>query len=263
MAFDGIVTKAVTNEIHKLCGSRVDKIFQPNNNEIILGLYLNKKNYALDICIDAQNYRINLTTHSKPNPQIAPNFCMLLRKNLIGLKLKNVTTFDLERLVILDFEGFDELDDIVSKKLVVELMGKHSNIILLDDINIIIDSLRHIKEIDENYRDILPHTKYSLPASNKINFLELKKFEDFKKYINTTNFDNLPTQISETFNGISKSFVFNIINKLKLDSLECIYNYIQEIINNIGTNNLFFEKIDCEEKIAKDYSLFLRYTDYP
>ena len=150
MAFDGIVTKAIATEISELNGSRIDKVFQPNKNEIIIGLYLNKKNYAIDICIDSQNCRINLTTKSKQNPQVAPNFCMLLRKNLIGLKLKNIITFDLERLVILEFEGFDELDDIISKKLVIELMGKHSNIMLLDDTNIIIDSLRHIKDIDEN-----------------------------------------------------------------------------------------------------------------
>ena len=112
MAFDGIVTKAITTEITPLCGARIDKVFEPNKNEIILGLYLNGCNYALNICIEAQNCRINLTTHSKPNPQIAPNFCMLLRKNLIGLKLKNIITFDLERLIILEFEGFDELDDI-------------------------------------------------------------------------------------------------------------------------------------------------------
>ena len=186
MAFDGIVTKAITTEISELCGARIDKIFQPTKNEIILGLYLDKKNYALDICIEAQNCRINLTTNSKPNPQVAPNFCMLLRKNLIGLKLKNIITFDLERLIVLEFEGFDEIDDIISKKLVIELMGKHSNIILLDDSNIIIDSLRHIKETDENYRDILPHTKYIFPTSNKISFLDLKNFDDFKKYINKT-----------------------------------------------------------------------------
>ena len=112
MAFDGIVTKAITTEITPLCGARIDKVFEPNKNEIILGLYLNGCNYALNICIEAQNCRLNLTTHSKPNPQVAPNFCMLLRKNLIGLKLKNIITFDLERLIILEFEGFDELDDI-------------------------------------------------------------------------------------------------------------------------------------------------------
>ena len=260
MAFDGIVTKAIATEISELRGARIDKVFQPNKNEIILGLYLNKKNYAIDVCIDSQNCRINLTTNSKPNPQVAPNFCMLLRKNLIGLKLKNIITFDLERLVIFEFEGFDELDDIVSKKLVIELMGKHSNIILLDDTNIIIDSLRHIKEIDENYRDILPHTKYSLPTSNKFSFLELKDFDDFKSHLDLSDIDALPAQISNTFNGISKSFINSVINKFEIkelnnSSLEIIFNYIKNIINSIGTDNLSFEEIKNKEGIVKDYFL--------
>ncbi len=260
MAFDGIVTKAIATELSELNGARIDKVFQPTKNEIILGLYLNKKNYALNICIDSQNCRINLTTNSKPNPQVAPNFCMLLRKNLIGLKLKNIITFDLERLVILEFEGFDELDDIISKKLIIELMGKHSNIILLDDANIIIDSLRHITEIDENYRDILPHTKYSYPTSNKCSFLELKDFEDFKNLLDISDIGTFPTQISNTFNGISKGFINSIIKKLEIkdltvSNLELIYNYIKNIIDNIGTNNLSFKKVKNQEGIIKDYFL--------
>ena len=270
MAFDGIVTKAITSEISQLKGSRIDKIFEPNKNTIILGIYQNGINYALNICIDAQYCRINLTTHQKTNPQVAPNFCMLLRKNLIGLKLKNIITFDLERLIILEFEGFDELDDIISKKLVIELMGKHSNIILLDDSNIIIDSLRHIKEIDENFRDILPHTKYTFPTSNKISFLELKDFEDFKEHLNLSSpnsasnnnndINNLPTIISNIFNGISKNFINAIIKKLEISdtsdtSLEKIFNYTNEIITNIGTSNISFESIKNNDGTIKDYFL--------
>lgn len=260
MAFDGIVTKAIVAELSELNGARIDKIFQPNKNEILLGLYLNKKNYAIDICIDAQNCRINLTTNSKPNPQVAPNFCMLLRKNLIGLKLKNLITFDLERLVIFEFEGFDEIDDIISKKLVIELMGKHSNIILLDESNIITDSLRHIKETDDNYRDILPHTKYIFPTSNKINFLDVKDFNHFKKIIDVTEISQLPTQISNIFNGISKNFISSIINKFEIkelnsSNLEIIFNYIKNIIDNITTNNLSFEEVKNQEGIVKDYFL--------
>ena len=279
MAFDGIVTKAVTQELSNLCGARIDKVFQPNKNEIILGLYLDKQNYALDICIEAQNCRINLTTNSKPNPQIAPNFCMLLRKNLIGLKLKNIITYDLERLIILEFEGFDEIDDIISKKLIVELMGKHSNVILLDELNIITDSLRHIKETDENYRDILPHTKYVFPTSNKISFLDLKNFEDFVSKgtpFFDTNLDQkraspltqLPEQISNTFNGISKSFVQSIMNKLEISelndiNLEKIFNYIKEIISNIGTNNLSFEESKNQDGVVKDYFLISSKSSSP
>ena len=270
MAFDGIVTKAITSEISQLKGSRIDKIFEPNKNTIILGIYQNGINYALNICIDAQYCRINLTTHQKANPQVAPNFCMLLRKNLIGLKLKNIITFDLERLIILEFEGFDELDDIISKKLVIELMGKHSNIILLDDSNIIIDSLRHIKEIDENFRDILPHTKYTFLTSNKISFLELKEFEDFKEHLNLSSpnsasnnnndINKLPTIISNIFNGISKNFINAIIKKLEISdtsdtSLEKIFNYTNEIITNIGTSNISFESIKSNDGTIKDYFL--------
>lgn len=275
MAFDGIVTKAITTEISQLTGARIDKVFEPNKNTIILGIYQNGINYALNICIDAQYCRINLTTHQKPNPQVAPNFCMLLRKNLIGLKLKNIITFDLERLIILEFEGFDELDDIISKKLVIELMGKHSNIILLDDTNIIIDSLRHIKELDENYRDILPHTKYTLPTSDKLSFLEIKNFEDFKAHLNSSiskknntqsinlsdlKPNDLPINISNTFNGISKNFINAIIKKLEIKEttdkeLKKIFDYINQIIANIGTNSLSFEQIKNSDNIVKDYFL--------
>ena len=263
MAFDGIVTKAISTELFPLNGARVDKIFEPNKNSIILGIYKDGINYALSTCIDAQYCRINLTTHKFSNPQVAPNFCMLLRKNLIGLKLKNITTFDLERVIIIEFEGFDELDDIISKKLVIELMGKHSNIILLDDENIIIDSLRHIKEIDENFRDILPHTKYFFPTSNKNNFLELKDFSDFKNKLN--NFDildinNIANIISNTFNGISKNFINTIIKELEITeindlNLKKIFNYINKIIDNIGTNRLSFEPIKNDKDIVKDYFL--------
>lgn len=266
MAFDGIVTKAITEELLELRDSRIDKIYQPNKNTIILGMYKDGKNYALNVCIEAQNCRINLTTKTKPNPQEAPNFCMLLRKHLIGLKLKNIITFDLERLIIIEFEGFDDLDDIISKKLVIELMGKHSNIILLDEVNIIVDSLRHIKEKDENYRDILPHTKYTFPTSNKNNFLDLKDYNDFKKYINTTDINELPICISNTFNGISKNFINEIIKKLNItkvsdDSINLIFNYINDIINKIGTKNLSFEKIENEQGIVKDYVLIPKQTN--
>ncbi len=145
MAFDGIVTKAIASELQELAGARMDKIFQPNKNTILLGFYLDGHHYLLNLCTDAQNYRIHLTTHPKSNPKVAPNFCMVLRKHLLGLHIKSITTNNLERLVVIDFEGFDEVDDIISKRLIVELMGKHCNIILLDEQNIIIDSLRKFR----------------------------------------------------------------------------------------------------------------------
>ena len=269
MAFDGIVTKAISQELQNLSGARIDKVYQPNKNEIIIGLYTNGCNYALNICIDSQNGRIHLTTHAKQNPKIAPNFCMLLRKNIIGLRLKNVITSDLERVITIELEGFDDVDDIISKKIIIELMGKHGNIILLDENKVIIDSLRHISNQNESYRNIYPHEKYIYPTSTKYNFLEVSNYEEFKKKLDLTNsYEDLPKEISNKFNGISKSFVCSILNNLQISkvtekSLERIYNYITNIINNIGTDNLDFQNIINQDGKIKDYSLILKNNNTP
>lgn len=268
MAFDGIVTKAIASELQQLSGARIDKIFEPNKNTIILGFYLDGKNYALNICIDSQNYRIHLSTHSKPNPQVAPNFCMVLRKNLIGLRIKNVITSNLERVVTIEFEGFDDVDDIISKKLIIELMGKHCNIILLDDNGIIIDSLRHIVSSDLSTRSIIPHNKYLYPSNNKYNFLDICTSKDFENKLyssNSSNLDieNLPICISNTFNGISKTFIISAINNLEITevsnlTLNKLYDYISQIIYNTDNLNLAFEKLKLPNKKTEDYSLIIK-----
>lgn len=252
MAFDGIVTKAIASELQQLSGARIDKIFQPNSNNIVLGFYLNGFNYALNICTHPQNYRIHLTTHPKPNPKVAPNFCMVLRKHLIGLHIKNIITNDLERIVTIEFEGFDDIDDIITKKLVIELMGKHCNIILLDNENIIIDSLRHINNEDTTHI-VIPHIKYIYPTSDKFNFLDCVNFEDFNNKLSTTDISNLPISISNTFNGISKNCISYIINKLNITNLPDIYCYLSRLVAETDSLNLKFET----DEDGKDYYLLL------
>lgn len=250
MAFDGIVTKAIASELQQLSGARIDKIFQPNKNTTLLGFYLDGSNYLLNICVDAQNYRINLTTHAKPNPKIAPNFCMVLRKHLLGLHIKSIVTNNLERLVIIDFEGFDDIDDIISKRLIVELMGKHCNVILLDDQNFIIDSLRHINN-ENSVRAIVPHVKYIYPTTDKYNFLDCSSFQDFYKKVSSTK------SINDVFNGISKSFIHNSLQHLGIDelnetTLKKLYEYVLDIIYRTDSNLLDFKQIDS---VKRDYFL--------
>ena len=256
MAFDGIITKAVATELNLLSGARIDKIFEPDSNTVVLGFYLDGLNYALNICINPQNYRINLTTHSKRNPKVAPNFCMVLRKHLIGLRIKNVITNSLERIITIEFEGFDDVDDIITKKLIIELMGKHCNIILLDDQNIIIDSMRHIN--NENATHIvIPHIKYTYPTINKKDFLS-KTLEDFKseieKQTTITNKDLLPKIISSTYNGISKKYVSYIINENSLEKNEDIYNYLKDIIYRTDSLKLKVELKDNDYFLIPDDS---------
>lgn len=250
MAFDGIVTKAIASELQQLSGARIDKIFQPNSNNVVLGFYLAGTNYALNICTNSPNYRIHLTTHPKPNPQVAPNFCMVLRKHLIGLHIKNIITNDLERIVTIEFEGFDDVDDIICKKLIVELMGKHCNVILLDDDNTIIDSLRHINN-ENSARVIVPHIKYSYPEPTKQNFLEYTNFDDFEKAVFSTGENEVSVAISNTFIGISKNYIEFIIDKLGTSNLKEIYNYLEEVISKTEAQSLKFEKS------KKDYFLVL------
>lgn len=257
MAFDGIVTKAVASELQQFSGARIDKIYQPNKNNIILGFYYNGENYALNININPKNYRYHLTTHPKKNPKVAPNFCMVLRKHLIGLHIKNIITNNLERIITIEFEGFDDVDDIITKKLIIELMGKHCNIILIDEQNIIIDCIRHIN-LENSSRNISPHTKYTYPPVTKLNILETKNFEEFIKPLNIKKLEDISTNISNTYNGISKSFIDNIINNLKIndlnnDNLKKIYSYITNIINLTDSNKLKFESIYNNDTIIDYY----------
>lgn len=276
MAFDGIVTKAIIAELQQLIGGRIDKIYQPNKNDILLGFYLNGANYALNICTNAQNYRLHLTTHAKPNPKNALNFCMLLRKNLMGLRIKNIIATNLERVVTIEFEGFDDVDDVITKKLIIELMGRHCNVVLVDENNIIMDSLRHISSSDNTLtRDIVPHVKYVYPTTNKLNFLEVTNFQDFKLKlhldVDKTLVSHLPTCLSNTFNGISKSFVDYAIYVLDIDRslkittpiLENLYQYIYDIIHDTNCSHLGFAIVKDANGKRKDYALTKKETNEP
>lgn len=269
MAFDGIVTKSIVAELqNNIIGAKINKVFEPSKNEIILGLYSNKKNLALNLCINPSNYRVNLTTNSKPRPFKAPNFCMLLRKHLIGNRIINISTFDLERVIVFTLEGYNELNDLIQKKLIVELMGKHSNIILVNDNNRIIDSLRHLDSTQKSSRDILPARVYEFPASNKISFLDIKNFEEFYEILLPKLEDSsLNKAISNTFTGISNSFVLSCINEANCGhsndkaNIESLFNYMKCIINNIGTKNISCKLLSTNGKINNDYSVVLQEND--
>ncbi len=229
MAFDGIVTKAIVTELQELVGSKIDKVHEPDKNTIVLGLYSQGKNYALNICIDAHNCRLNLTTHNKLNPLVAPNFCMLLRKHLIGGKISGISMQGLERIVNIEIETINEFSEIENKTLILELMGKHSNIILKNQNDIIIDAMRHIAS-NNSYREILPSRIYTLPQSNKYEFTKLSGPEEFGEKLEIDSTENdYAKKLSNTFTGISLSFAKSAVEQRKLPE---IYNYINEIINS-------------------------------
>ena len=248
MAFDGIICSAIVAELNSsILNGKINKIFQPNKNELILGIYFAGKNFALDACISPVNYRISLTTQSKPNPKNVYNFCMVLRKHLIGGTIKRIYMSSLDRIIYIDIDCYNELNDHITKTLVFELMGKHSNIILINSSNIIIDSLRHLNKLDNSIRNILPGSEYVAIENNKLDFLS-STFDCFYNCIK--NSTNISSAISNNFIGFSKSGIeyilqdlkFKDINNISLADCKILYQYIKFLLNNINNDIL---KVSC------------------
>lgn len=241
MAFDGFVTKAIITELNNnLIGAKVNKVLQPTKSEIILELYGNGKNYSLLLSCDPEFCRIGLTKYSKPNPQNALNFCMLLRKYLVGGKILEISNYDLERTVQIKFSCYNELNDLVTRKLYIEIMSRQSNIVLTNENNIIIDSIKHF---DTSTREMLPAHEYEFVPIAKKSFIEL---ENSSAFINLIPEDSiLSKSLPNLFIGFSKTFVNSLLHKLEINDttfsnadLINLYNTIKEIISNFGTNKI-------------------------
>ena len=170
MAFDGVVIAGLVSEFKKrLVGGRIYKIYQPEVDEICLVI----KN-RIDDCnvterlvlsVDASLPIMYLTSELKDNPMVAPNFCMLLRKHIGNGRILDVVQPDFERITEFTIEHLDELGDLCRKKLIIEIMGKHSNIIFTDAEGTIIDSIKHVSFQVSSVREVLPGRRYVYPPN--------------------------------------------------------------------------------------------------
>ena len=171
MAFDGITIANITKELSEtLLGGRIYKIAQPESDELLLTIKNNGSQYRLLLSADASLPMVYLTETNKPSPMTAPGFCMLLRKHLQNARITAISQPGLERAIHLRLEHLNELGDLCEKKLIVEIMGKHSNIIFCDDKDQIIDSIKHISGMVSSVREVLPGRPYFIPQTqNKWN----------------------------------------------------------------------------------------------
>jgi len=194
MAFDGMITKAVVTELNDvLKKSKVNRVLQPNKNEIVLETYNNGEKYFIEINISSDMCRVSLTNHFKPNPQNAYNFCMLLRKYLIGTKILEISNYDLERTIEIKFEGYNELNDLVKRRLYIEIMSRQSNVILTNENNIIIDTMRHFENKE---RSLLPANPFKFTPILKSSFIEIETFSDFLELISENGEEKLSRKIN-------------------------------------------------------------------
>lgn len=239
MPFDGIVTKAVTEELEQnIINGRISKIYQPTDTEVLITIRNNKRNYQLLTSIHPTYARFHLSKEKFANPQEPPMFCMLLRKHINGAIIEAIDQPSLERMITFKLRTVDEIGDTSYRYLVIELMGRHSNLLLLNETkDNIIDSLKHVPATQNRYRTILPGFSYIAPPSqHKINPLSMERDSVIKRL--DFNAGKLDKQIVQLVEGFSPFIAKEIVHRARLGSMD---SYNDE-----------FLKI-CEQMMLKKY----------
>ncbi len=246
MPFDGIVVKCIVNELSEvLTGGRIEKIFQPESDEIIINIRAKGRNLKLLLSANPSYPRIHLTDSSKDNPLAPPVFCMLLRKHLSGGKITGIEFHNFERIVTITAESVNELGDLTEKRLIIEIMGRHSNIILLNADGKILDSIKHIDSEVNRVREIMPGRAYiSPPPQDKTNpeTLDLDKFIAESKAVSGSGVEKHLLNSIKGFSpllckevcflaGIDGSKPFSSLSGAEIDSL---LKALKEVIEKIS-----------------------------
>lgn len=243
MAFDGIVISNVVRDMKEnLIDGRIYKIYQPEKDELNLVIKNNRENYRLLMSADASLPLIYMQQSSKENPMTAPNFCMLLRKHISNGRIVDVYQPGFERIVVVVIEHLDELGDLRRKKLIIEIMGKHSNIIFATEDDMIIDSIKHISHMVSSVREVLPGRQYEFPpAGGKISPLEVSQ-------------DELASRIRNTPSNAIKAIYQNITGFSPVAAAELCYR--AGIDGNMPTDSLTDDDVNrlCGEfeKVVTD-----------
>lgn len=257
MAFDGITIACMAHELQEhLTGGRITKIAQPEADELLLTIKSKKDIYRLLLSASASLPLVYLTERNKPSPLTAPNFCMLLRKHINGGRILSVTQPSLERILRFEIEHLDEMGDLCRKYLIIEIMGKHSNIIFCSDTGQIIDSIKHVSAQMSSVREVLPGREYFIPATQeKANPLDITE-NPFTGLISKKN-AKLSTALYTSLTGLSPVAAEEICALSSLDSDRGANSYEQEeLIHLYRTLVRFLEPLK-----AGDYKPAIYYRE--
>lgn len=220
MALDGIFLYHLKNEISDFAvDSRVDKIHQPSRDELVITLRSREGSKRLLLSCNADSARIHFTEFPPENPPKPPMFCLLLRKRLTGAWITSIVQEDLERILRINFSGTDELGDKTSYSLIIEIMGRYSNIIFVDKDDKIIDSVKRIDENKSQVREVLPGVTYAAPPKqDKLNIFDAE-LEDIKAQINGSS-KGIYKAAMDIIKGVSPIVCREIENGLSLDAFK-------------------------------------------
>ncbi|MGY0837470.1 NFACT RNA binding domain-containing protein [Aerococcus urinaeequi] len=214
MSFDGMFTHALIKELNTtLAGGRIHKIQQPYEMELVLTIRANRKNHKLLISAHPSFGRIQITEQAYNNPETPPNFTMVLRKYVEGNIIEGIEQYDNDRIIIFNLTRRDELGDASQQQLIVEIMGRHSNIFLLDKDKKIIDAIKHVPMYQNTFRTILPGATYQLPPhQNQVNPFKVGENFEADKSLMTTKF--LQSQLM----GLGRDSAIELAHLIEIDS---------------------------------------------
>ncbi|ANC76804.1 hypothetical protein ABE65_008330 [Fictibacillus phosphorivorans] len=218
MSFDGIMTRAITTELQNtLTSGRISKVYQPHKTDLVFTIRANGKNHKLLLSANPSFARVHLTEHTYENPDTPPMFCMLLRKHLEGAFIEKIEQLDLERIITITVKNRDEIGDETTKVLYIEIMGRHSNIILVDQKSQrIVDSIKHIPSFQNRHRTILPGFEYIMPpAQEKTDPFTVTNTDEFVSKI-SWNEGKLDKQLVSRFSGFSPLIAKEIVHRAGL-----------------------------------------------
>ncbi|SHN64709.1 Predicted component of the ribosome quality control (RQC) complex, YloA/Tae2 family, contains fibronectin-binding (FbpA) and DUF814 domains [Butyrivibrio hungatei DSM 14810] len=272
MAFDGITIANLTKDLSDyLVGGRIYKIAQPESDELVITVKLSYENAdkygikqkRLVLSSDATLPLVYMTDDNKNSPMTAPNFCMLLRKHIQNGRIVSVTQpGGLERVIRMEVEHLDEMGDLRHKTLIIEIMGKYSNIIFTDEEDVIIDSIKHIPASVSSVREVLPGRKYFIPSQDKCNPLETSA-DEFSSCVLSKGMPIFKA-IYGSYTGLSPIIAQEICYRASVDAdksaiaLEtaeaiAVYKAFDEVMS-IVRNGEFVPQIIYEEGVPKEYS---------
>ena len=219
MALDGVVIANVVEELNRsILNGRINKIAQPEKDELILTIKgQDRISHKLLLSAGAGLPLIYLTESTKPNPLTAPNFCMLLRKHLNNAKILKISQPGLERIIQIKLEHFDELGDLCVKYLIIELMGKHSNIIFCDSNMMIIDSIKRINQFISSVREVLPGREYFIPVTMEKSDPRSVDFDTFQKKLSQKSLP-IGKALYSNLTGLSPLLANEICYRASLDA---------------------------------------------
>ena len=272
MALDGAFLHLVKKELEFLIGARVDKIYQPSKEQMVIGLRYRGGAARLLFSAAADSARVHITSSDIDNPAVPPMFCMLMRKHLGGAKLLGIRQDGFERILCFDFEAMNELGDLVNLTLVSEIMGKYSNLILVGEDGCIIDSIKRVDAEMSRARLVLPKMKYELPPRDKRLLFTEATDEEIRAALAEYKTGDIAKALVKIFEGISpviaREWVFYAtrgedVNLSDLDEniLGRLIFKIKQTAEQYRNGDLQYTVLRTKENLPKDFT-FINVQQY-